>query len=168
MGLIGFSQEDIIIHLRSIITYQFDEEFTSHFFDDPTKISLKFSRKTGKIKHIYYNGTLQASFRPQLGTFTLTLEAGKRLIKKLKFPKFQIMVQNDVSSFIKDGKSVFSKHVVKVDPQLGIGKEVFIVNEDLEYLAIGKITLPPKYILQFQSGSAVSVRKGINSIKTKK
>ena len=168
MKLNNFSREDIFHHVSSIFNYQFDEEFTQHFFDVPSKFNFSFSRKTKKIKHIFFDDILQASYRPRLGTFTLTLEAGNRLIKKLKYLDYQIVVQNEVSSFIKDGKSVFSKHVVEVDSRLGIGMEVFVVNEDFEYLAIGKLALPPKYILKFKNGSAVSVRKGINSLKTNK
>ena len=35
-------------------------------------------------------------------------------------------------------------------------------------LAVGKLSLPPKYIPWFKVGSAVNVRQGINSKKVKK
>ncbi|MHA1584575.1 MAG: PUA domain-containing protein, partial [Promethearchaeota archaeon] len=138
------------------------------FFNDLDKITFNFSKKTGKIKYIYYNNILQASYRPPLGTFSLSLASMQRIIKKLSFPLFRIIVQNDVSEFIKDGKSVFTKHVKKVDPSLHVGDEVFVVDEDDQLLAIGKICLPPSYLSHFQNGCAVRVRKGINSLKGKK
>lgn len=168
MVLVSSSSQNLIGNLISIFSYQFNEEFTRLFFDDFSLFSFKFSRKTGKIKHIYYDKVLQASYRPQLGTFSLTIEAGNRVFPNLKYPRFQVMVQNDISSFIKDGKSVFAKHIIDIDPNLKIGQEVFIVNEDHEFLAIGKLEIPSSYISFFQTGSAVSVRKGINSLKSKK
>lgn len=86
-------------------------------------------------------------------------------MNKIPSPKFRVCVQTDIQEFIKDGKSVFTKHVVDVDPDLQIGDEVIVVNEENELLAIGKLSLPPKYITQNVDGSCVKVRKGINSLK---
>ena len=75
------------------------------------------------------------------------------------------MVLSEVAEFIKAGKSVFAKHVVRIDPTLHIGDEVIVVDQEDNLLAIGKLALPPHYFPSMQHGSAVKVRKGINALK---
>ncbi len=157
----------ILFQIEKILEYQFSFQFASTFLENFQEMELTFSKKTGKFKHIYLNDTLQASYRPQLGTFTVTLDAGLRVLSNLEFPKFRIVVQDDVSPYIKAGKSVFSKHIVDYDRNLNVGDEVFVVNPEDNLLAIGRMEIPAVYLKDFQTGSAVSIRKGINASRTK-
>ena len=161
----SFSRKDLFFHIFSIMSYQFDEKFATEFLSSFEKMTFKFSKNTGKMKHVYIDKVLQANYRPSLGTFSITIDAAKRILHKIDFPNFRVQVQSDVSEFISDGKSVFAKHVKTIDPNLRIGKEVFIVDEQDNLLAVGKLSLPPKYIPYFKFGSAVNVRQGINSKK---
>ncbi len=165
MKMNSFSRKDLFNTIFSIFSYQFNENFANEFLSPFEEMTFKFSKKTGKMKHIFINKVLQANYRPSLGTFSITIDAAKRIFHKIDFPNFRIQVQSDVSDFISDGKSVFSKHVKMIDPNLRIGNEVFVVDEQDNLLAVGKLSLPPKYIPWFKFGSAVNVRQGINSKK---
>ena len=165
MKMSSFSREDLFFHIFSIMSYQFDEKFATEFLSSFENMTFKFSKNTGKMKHIYIDKIIQANYRPTLGTFSITIDAAKRILHKIDFPNFRVQVQSDVSEFISNGKSVFAKHVKTIDPNLRIGNEVFIVDEQDNLLAVGKLSLPPKYIPYFKFGSAVNVRQGINSKK---
>ena len=165
MKMNSFSRKELFFHIYSILSYQFNEKFASEFLNLFEKMTFKFSKNTGKVKHIFINKILQANYRPSLGTFSITIDTAKRILPKMDFPNFRVQVQSDVSEFIADGKSVFAKHVKSIDPNLRIGNEVFIVDEQDNLLAVGKLSLPPNYIPCFKFGSAVNVRQGINSKK---
>ncbi|MHA1475181.1 MAG: PUA domain-containing protein [Promethearchaeota archaeon] len=165
MKMSSFSRKELFFHIFSILSYQFNEKFATEFLEPFEKMTFKFSKKTGKMKHIFNNKVLEANYRPSFGTFSITIDAAKRIFHKIEFPKFRVQVQSDVSEFIADGKSVFAKHVKTIDHNLRIGNEVFIVDEQDNLLAVGKLSLPPKYIPYFKFGSAVNVRQGINSKK---
>ena len=168
MKMNSFSRKELFFHIFSILSYQFNENFATEFLSLYEEMTFKFSKNTGKLKHIFMNNILQANYRASLGTFSLTIDSVKRVHHKIDFPAFRVQVQSDVSEFIADGKSVFAKHVKTVDPNLKLGNEVFIVDEQDNLLAVGKLSLPPNYIPYFQFGSAVNVRQGINSKKVKK
>jgi len=165
MKMSSFSRRELFSHIFSILNYQFNEKFATEFLSTFENMTFKFSKNTGKMKHIFNNKVLEANYRPSLGTFSITIDAAKRILHKIEFPNFRVQVQSDVSEFIADGKSVFAKHVKTIDPNLRIGNEVFIVDEQDNLLAVGKLSLPPKYIPYFKFGSAVNVRQGINSKK---
>ena len=165
MKMNSFSRRELFSHIFSIMSYQFNEKFANEFLSTFERMTFKSSKKTGKMKHIFNNKVLEANYRPSLGTFSITIDAARRVLHKIEFPNFRVQVQSDVSEFISDGKSVFAKHVKAIDPNLRIGNEVFIVDEQDNLLAVGKLSLPPKYIPYFKFGSAVNVRQGINSKK---
>lgn len=154
--------------LHQIFCYQFSEKIADLFLEPFEDMIIKFSRRTGKVKQIFYNGELQSTYRSPFGTFSITLQAAFRILKHIPRPHNRVQVQLDVVDYIKQGKSVFSKHVELIDENLKIGDEVFVVNGSDELLAIGKLNAPVNLILSSSSGCAVKVRKGINSLKLKK
>lgn len=156
----------VIDHIRAILSYQYGDAISDAFLAPVNEMEFKFSNNTGKIKYINLKGQLQATYRSELGTFIFTPEAADRVYQAAKFPKFRVQVQNDVAEFIRQGKSVFAKHVIMIDPNLHIGDEVFVVDENDKLLAIGKLELPPCYFPDIKMGSAVKVRKGFADQKT--
>jgi len=160
------SQHALFDTLNSIFTYQFSAEFATIFLKTFPEMTFEWSKRTKKLKHIYLGTELQASYRPTTGTFTLALGGIQRILPDLPFPLFRIQVQSEVSEFIREGKSVFSKHVVLAYPKLKVGDEVIIVNEADQLLAIGKLVLPVNHIRYFTNGIAVKNRKGSKSIKS--
>ncbi len=151
--------------IKAISDYQFGNEITDLLFDEIDQISIERSPNTNKIRYIYYNDNLLLTLRPTNGFFTLTLFSAAKIINNTMSPKLRVIVLNDISEFIKKGRNVFCKHVVRIDENLRPLDEVIIVNQEDELLGIGKLKIPVNYIKTFSSGIAVNVRKGIHKLK---
>jgi len=161
-------ETEILLGLRqikAISDYQFGKEITDILFDNLEQINFRRSPKTNKIRYVYYENNLLLTLRPTNGFFTLTLYSAKKLINNTTPPKLRVVVLNEISDFIKEGRSVFCKHVVDIDDNLRPLDEVIVVNQDDELLSIGKLKIPVSYAKSFSKGIAVSVRKGINKEK---
>jgi len=142
--------------IRSIANYQFGKEVGKKLFPDEVKIV--YSKRTGKIRHIYLDGELLATLRPTNSLFSLTIKGAKRMMKK---QRLWIKVTAEAEPFIAKGKSVFAKHVVDADSEIRPQEEVIIINEKKEVLAVGKAMLTGKEMKSFKRGVAVRVRRGI-------
>jgi predicted RNA-binding protein (TIGR00451 family) len=151
--------------VKAICDYQFGQAITNILFDDENKIQFFFSRKTGKIKHIYLDNILLLNLRPTNGFFTLSLFSARRIIDNTPSPKIRAVVMTEVSEFIRKGRNVFCKHVVDIDSTLRPNDEVIVVNQNNDLLAIGKVVIPVPYIRSFQTGIALKIRKGIGKSK---
>ncbi|MBA7715905.1 MAG: pseudouridine synthase [Candidatus Lokiarchaeota archaeon] len=161
-------ETEILLGLRqikAISDYQFGKEITDILFDNLEQINFRRSPKTNKIRYVYYENNLLLTLRPTNGFFTLTLYSAKKLINNTTPPKLRVVVLNEISDFIKEGRNVFCKHVVDIDDNLRPLDEVIVVNQDDELLSIGKLKIPVSYAKSFSKGIAVSVRKGINKAK---
>ncbi|MHA2431511.1 MAG: PUA domain-containing protein, partial [Promethearchaeota archaeon] len=124
-----------------------------------------FSKNTGRMRHIYYQENLLLNFRPTNGFFTLSLFSAKKIIKSVPKPILRVIVQNEISEFIKKGRNVFCKHIIDIDDNLRALDEVIVVNQKDELLAIGKLMFPVPYLRSFKRGIAVNVRRGIDKSK---
>ena len=145
--------------LRSIGNFQLGKSAGNALF--PSGIAIVHSRKTGKIRFIYLDGSLLATLRPRDGQLALTLEGARLLLKKRKRLAAYVTIRNDVSDFIKKGRDVFSKHVVHTDTNLRPQDEVIVVDEDRNLLAVGRAALSGEEMTAFKSGIGVHVRRGV-------
>ena len=75
MKMSSFSRRELFSHIFSILNYQFNEKFAIEFLSTFENMTFKFSKNTGKMKHIFNNKVLEANYRPSLGTFSITIEA---------------------------------------------------------------------------------------------
>lgn len=151
----------VIEKICAILRYQFGKSIFNEILMDDRNVEIEFSKNTGKIKNVFYKKQRILTYKPTVGQFNISLHAGKIIKEKTEPPNFRVVILNDVQEFIKDGKSVFSKHVVKMDPNLRPGNEVIVVNEYDEMLAVGKLNIPSILYPSKDLGVAVSVRKGI-------
>lgn len=161
-------EQDLLIILRkikAICDYQFGPLITDVLFDNNNNIHIEFSKNTGRMRHIYYQENLLLNFRPTNGFFTLSLFSAKKIIKSVPKPILRVIVQNEISEFIKKGRNVFCKHIIDIDDNLRALDEVIVVNQKDELLAIGKLMFPVPYLRSFKRGIAVNVRRGINKSK---
>jgi 7-cyano-7-deazaguanine tRNA-ribosyltransferase len=125
------------------------------------KITIIKSKRTGKIRNIICDGSHVISMRAEDGLFTLKLDGGRRLHKRIPYPLLRVVVTDDAVSFIKEGKSVFAKFVSDCDPDLRPFDECLIVNENDTFLAIGRTLLNRNEMLSFRHGMAVKTRESI-------
>lgn len=127
-------------------------------FPDNTKIV--YSKRTGRIRHIYFKNQLLATLRPTDGMFSLTVAGARRLLEGLDPLKLWVTVSKDAAPFIAKGRSVFAKHVVAADTEIRPQEEVMVLDEDKELVAVGKAILTGKEMTAFKRGVAVRVRRG--------
>jgi len=151
--------------VKAISDFQFSQSITDILFEDDSEIYFKFSKNTGKIKHVFYRNKLLLNLRPTNGFFTLSLFSAEKIIKNIPTPRLRGIVMNEISDFIKIGRNVFCKHIIDIDDNLRPSDEIIVVNQEDEILAIGKLVIPVPYVRSFKTGIAIKVRKGIGKSK---
>lgn len=127
------------------------------------KVKITKSRKTGKIRDIVSKNGIIATMRASDGFFTLNLEGAMRL-HALEYPRNRVVVNSEVSAFIRDGKNVFAKFVVDADDRIVPYSEVIIVDEDDNILGVGKTLMNREEMLSFTRGVAVDTRRGVKNV----
>ncbi len=145
--------------IRSVANYQFGKDVGKKLF--PDRVKIVYSKRTGKIRHIYLDGKLLATLRPTNGLFSLTIKGAKRMMKNVKKQRLWVKVMAEAEPFIVKGKSVFAKHVVNSDNEIRPQEEVVVINEKNEVLAVGKALLTGMEMKAFRRGVAVRVRRGV-------
>jgi predicted RNA-binding protein (TIGR00451 family) len=152
-----------LLKIRSIANFQFETAVDDTLF--PKDVELRFSKRTGRIRHIYHKNKLLATLKPTDGLFSLTIYGAKRL-QSLQSQVFKIVIQSDIEAIVKRGKNVFAKHVIHADDRIRAGDEILVTNLDNNLLAVGKATLSGPEILAFKRGIAVKVRQGVEEALT--
>lgn len=143
--------------IRSIADYQFGLGIGRILF--PQNVTIYFSRKTGRIRHVYFKGKLLATLRPTDSFFSLTLDGARRIVQA-KPLRLWVKVQDDVAEFIAEGRSVFAKHVVDCDKEIRPEEEVVVIDSQCKVLASGRAVLTGEEMKAFNHGVAVHVRHG--------
>ncbi|MEM2111572.1 MAG: PUA domain-containing protein [Candidatus Bathyarchaeia archaeon] len=156
---------DALQKIRKVADYQFGRGAGEKLF--PANVAITFSKKTGKMRHIYFEGKLLATLKPSTGLFTLSIEGAKRFIDAIQPKKLWVLVQDEASSFVEKGKDVFAKHVSDADEDIRPGEEVVVLNLKNDVIAVGRALLSGREMKSFQRGVAVKVRKG-NAEKIKR
>ncbi|MHA1377237.1 MAG: PUA domain-containing protein [Candidatus Helarchaeota archaeon] len=150
----------LIEKVRSIARFLFHltiDESDLLFTND---IEFMISKKTNRIRNILINDELICTIRPTDGLILLSIAGAEKLKKTIKSPRMRVIILNEVSEFIKQGRNVFAKHVIDADPEIRPYSEVLIVNKEDDLLAVGKAFLNKNEMLAFQNGIAVKVRHG--------
>ncbi|MEW5760975.1 MAG: tRNA guanosine(15) transglycosylase TgtA [Candidatus Thermoplasmatota archaeon] len=127
---------------------------------DEGNIKIIKSKKTGKIRNVFLAEKHILSMRAHDGFFTLKIEGARLLHKKFKKPNLRVIVSNEVSMFIREGKNVFSKFIIDADEKIRPMDEVLITNEEDELLGVGRTLMNREELLSFKKGIGVKVREG--------
>ena len=146
-----------LFKLRAVASYQLGRGTGATLFTKETMVVR--SSRTGRMRYLYRDGKLVATLRPTDGMLALSLAAAQMLMRDRCF-KNVVTVQTDVSDFIKRGRNVFAKHVVRASSTIRPEDEVIVVNERNELLATGRAFLSGEEMLSFRRGVAVKVRHG--------
>lgn len=131
----------------------------------PKSIKITFSKKNGRIKHVYYNGSLLCTLRID-GGIVLTPFFAQILLRSKKFKENCLEVDKESKSFVEEGKSVFCKHVIWCGKNIRIASETVVLFDE-KVIAVGKAVLSSKMIPYMKSGVAVKVRESLKSSKVK-
>ncbi len=143
--------------IRAVAAYQFGKGAEKAF---PPSILIIRSPNTHRIRHVYNDGRLLATYRPKDGLLALTVNGGHALKRVFKAPKLRVKVTPGVEPFIRKGGNVFAKHVIGVDPELRPEEEVLVVDKKDRLLAVGRSFFNAIEMQSFKIGVAVKVRHG--------
>lgn len=150
---------EALLRIRKTADYQLGKDVGKVLF--PDSVTIGFSKKTGRIRHLFLDGKLLATLRPTDGMFSLTLHGAKRLVADLKPLRHWVRVEEDIATFIAEGKSVFAKHVTDADVEIRPMEEVIVLDEKDNVLAVGRAVLTGHEMTAFKRGVAVKMRKGV-------
>ena len=150
--------ENALSRIRSVADYQFGKGVGVKLF--PENVDIVYSKATGRIRYVYFNGTRLATLRPTDGLLSLSITAAQLVAENRDVARCFVTVRNDVSEFIAVGGDVFAAHVVKADEEVRAKDEVIVVNDDGRVLAVGRALLSGMEMLAFKTGVAVKVRHG--------
>ncbi len=145
---------DPVEQVRDIILYQWGVRIEGE---------LRVESRGGRARKVYIDDTYIGMVRPHDGMFVPSVEGAKLLKENLSFPRGRVVVDEVARGPVSEGKSVFTKFVVDVDPDLRPNQEVIVVDTEDNVIAVGKIVLSPREIEEFESHVAVKVRHGAGS-----
>ena len=145
--------------IRVVANYQFGRRASRAF---PKTIQITRSPNTHRIRHIYHDKELLATYRPKDGLLALSIPGGQALLKIFRPPRLRVRVTQGVEDFIKKGGNVFCKHVEEVDPELRPAEEVLVVDQEDRLLAVGRSFFNAEEMLSFKIGVGVKVRHGVD------
>ncbi len=143
--------EEQIKTIRSILSYQFDEKIADAFI----KLPLKISMRLGKIRYVYLNDNRIMTLRPTDFGFTLSIEAAKIILENSDYPKYRVVVKDDVK-YMGD---VIGIDVIDSDQSIKPGDEVVIISNKGEIIGIGKAKVPGFMMKSMGKGEVVRLRK---------
>src|SRR6266581_1711468 len=91
--------------IRAVAAYQFGKGAEKAF---PQSILIVRSPNTHRIRHVFNEGKLLATYRPKDGLLALTVNGGLALKRVFKAPKLRVKVTPGVEGFIRKGGNVFA------------------------------------------------------------
>jgi 7-cyano-7-deazaguanine tRNA-ribosyltransferase len=114
------------------------------------------SRRTGRLRSISRDGTPLFVVGTD-GVPHPTYRGAERLHELLPAGVGRIVVHEDAVPFVRAGRTLFSRFVVTVDPQLVPGTTALLVDPAGELIAIGRLLLAPHEMGRLARGVAVRV-----------
>lgn len=155
---------DPLVKLRHTIDALFGNGISKNL---PKDIAMTFSKKTGRIREVYHDKKLLCTLRID-GGLAISPYFAQILLKNKKFHHNCIEIDDDSVPFVRDGKSVFCKHIISAGKNILIGADVPVLYRG-EVIAVGKAVLNHTMMLSMKRGVAVKVRDSLkNSLEQKK
>lgn len=130
-------------------------------------VEVERSSKTGRIRHVYINGRLVLTLRSSDGFLVLTPAGWKLLRASGHLTPHVVETTHDVAEFVSQGRSLFSKHVIRANHGILPGDEVCIVSQPEGLIAAtGRAVLPGEDMGLLKRGKAVRIRRGVKEENT--
>ena len=154
---------DPIIKLQHSIDALFGNGVSKYL---PKDVEIIFSRKTGRIRTVFHKGKLLCTLRID-GGLAISPYFAQMLLKNKQFRENCVEVNEDAAPFVKEGKSVFSKHVVSCGKKIRISSDTPVLFKN-QVIAVGKAVLSHNMILDFDRGVAIKIRDSLKNHKEEK
>jgi uncharacterized protein with predicted RNA binding PUA domain len=149
---------DSILKLKYTIDALFGTGVSRYF---PKEIKITYSKRTGRIQHVFQNEKLLCTLRID-GGLAITPHFAQILLKSKKFKENCLEVDEDSKPFVEKGSSVFCKHVVWCGKNILIGADVPVLYKDT-VIAVGRAALSSRMIKSLKRGVAVKIRDSLKS-----
>jgi predicted RNA-binding protein (TIGR00451 family) len=121
---------------------------------------LYYSRRSGRAKSVFHDGHLFATVKPN-GAMALSIYGATILSRSPKFKENCVQISDDVTEFVRGGRSVFCKFVKHAGRNVYPRSEVAIIDGERRVVGVGMAVLNGAAMRQFKTGAAVKVRAGI-------
>ncbi len=149
---------DPILKLRQSIDALFGTGVSRQL---PKDVEITFSRKTGRIRSVYHDKKLLCTLRID-GGLAISPYFAQILLKSKKFIENCLEVNEEAAPFVKEGRSVFAKHVMWCGKNIRISADTPVLFKG-KVIAVGKAVLSSEMINDFGKGVAVKVRDSLKS-----
>jgi len=126
----------------------------------PKNVRFTYSKKTGRIQHVYQGDTLLCTLRID-GGLAITPDFAQMLMKSKKFRENCVEIDDDSKPFVENGNSVFCNHVTWYGKNILIGSDVPVLHGN-KVIAVGRAIVSSKMLHSLKKGVAVKIR---NSLK---
>jgi 7-cyano-7-deazaguanine tRNA-ribosyltransferase len=114
------------------------------------------SRRSGRLRRLRAQG--RTAFVVGVdGIPRPTFHGGELLLPLLTEGRGRVVVSADAVSFVREGRSLFSRFVLRVDPSLVPDQTALLVDADDALLAVGRLVLAPNEMPRLSRGVAVRV-----------
>jgi len=127
----------------------------------PKDIEMTFSRKTGRIRTVSHKGKLLCTLRID-GGLAISPYFAQILLKSKIFKDNCVEINKDAAPFIKEGRSVFCKHVLWCGKKVRISADTPVLFKN-KVIAVGKAVLSCEMISDFDRGVAIKIRDSLKS-----
>ena len=122
----------------------------------PKDFEIKKSKKTGRIRSVFYKEKLLLTSRSD-GGLVISVHCAKLFLKSKKFQENCLHIDKESNEFVKDGKSVFCGHVISCGKNIKIGSDVPVLYKN-QVVGVGKSVLSSKMIMSQNRGVAIKIR----------
>ena len=129
----------------------------------PKDVRFTYSKKTGRIQHMYQHDDLLCTLRID-GGLAITPKFAQMLIISKKFRENCVEIDDDSKPFVESGSSVFCKHVTWCGKNIMIGSDVPILHGS-RVIAVGKAIVSSRMMRSLRRGAAVKIRDSLKSPK---
>ncbi len=151
---------DHILKLRQTIDALFGKGVSKYL---PKDVEIIFSKKNGRIRTVHHQEKLLCTLRID-GGLAITPYFAQLLLKSKKFKENCLEINKDAEPFVKEGRSVFCKHVTWCGKNIQITSDTPILFQN-KVIAVGRAVLSSEMIMDFERGIAVKVRDSLKSRK---
>lgn len=129
----------------------------------PKDLKITYSKRTGRIQHVYQNSNLLCTLRTD-GGLAITTYFAQILMKSRNFRENCVEIDSESKPFIENGNSVFCKHITWCGGKILIGSDVPVLYNG-RVIAVGKAILSTVMMKSLKRGAAVKVRDSLKSIE---
>ena len=135
----------------------YDSLTTQH---DTKDFKFEYSKKTGRIKSFSIKNQLVITLRTD-GGLALTIFGATQFLGTERFRQNCIIPIEQAVPFIRQGRSLFCKHVEWCGTNVKVGSDVAIVDGVDKVVAVGRALIGFSHMKNYRKGIAVKVREGI-------